>query len=215
MLHAHDRRLDLRVVVWVVGGEERDALSVHRPEPGRSVRDLLADDGRNHQREQPDPEPARERRLVAAAAREARPDAQVGLAGYDRRENRRQLRRVVLSVAVDLDRDVVAVLECEAIARLHRAADTEVEGEAKHVGTAIGSDTRGAVRGAVVDHDDVEARIERAELVDHAADGLFLVQCRNDRDPPQLGDLLEHGVVRGRRHFHELSHRRPPVTAGP
>ena len=37
------------------------------------------------------------------------------------------MARVVLPVAVDLDRDVVAVLERELVAGLHGAADPEVE----------------------------------------------------------------------------------------
>src|SRR5207253_4753867 len=125
---------------------------------------------------QPDSHAAREGRLVAGAAREARADAEVGLPRHNRSENCGQLGRVVLPVAVDLYRDVVAVLEGVAIAGLDGAADTEVEGEAKHMSAAIRGDPGSAVRRAVVDDDDVEAGVESPQLVDHAPDRLFLVQ---------------------------------------
>ena len=51
---------------------------------------------------------------------EPRRGAQVG-------EQLGDVARVVLAVAVDLDRDVVAVLERVQVARLDRAADAEVE----------------------------------------------------------------------------------------
>jgi hypothetical protein len=47
-----------------------------------------------------------------------------------------QLARVVLAVAVDLHGDVVVVLERVDVARLHRAADTQVERHAQHLGPA-------------------------------------------------------------------------------
>jgi hypothetical protein len=39
--------------------------------------------------------------------------------------------RVVLTVAVDLDRDVISVLQGEQVAGLHGAADAEVERQAE------------------------------------------------------------------------------------
>ena len=85
---------------------------------------------REDRREHADAEPARGRGAVGAvdALEEARAGdhvqlrrrAQVG-------EQLGDVARVVLAVAVDLDRDVVAVLERVQVARLDRAADAEVE----------------------------------------------------------------------------------------
>ena len=80
---------------------------------------------------------------------------------------------------------------------------------------------RRAVERAVVDDDDVEPRIERAELVDHAADVLLLVQRGDDRDAAELAQARidvggaavrrsrsrAEGSVRGRR-GHPATRRR-------
>ena len=77
--------------------------------------------------------------------------------------------RVVLAVAVDLHGELVAVLERVAEAGLDGAADAEVERQAEDVRARRGGDRGGAVGRAVVDDDDLEARVEGADLVDHAA----------------------------------------------
>jgi hypothetical protein len=82
------------------------------------------------------------------------------------------------------------VLECEPVAGLHGAADPEVEGQPQDVCAAVGRDAGGAVDGPVVDDDDVEAGIERADLVDDTADRLLLVQRRDDRGALELGELV-------------------------
>ncbi len=92
-----------------------------------------------------------------------------------RREHGSELGRVVLAVAVDAHGEVVAALEGEAEAGLDGAADAEVEREPEHVRALGGRDVGGAVGRAVVDDDDVEARVEGAQLVDHAPHGHLLV----------------------------------------
>ncbi len=95
----------------------------------------------------------------------------------------------MLAVAVDTHRKVVAVLEGEAKAGLHRAADTEVERQPQHARTLAARDPRRPVDGAVVDDDDVQPGIEGAQLVDHASDRVLLVQRGDDRDALQLTEL--------------------------
>src|SRR5512133_4182474 len=107
------------------------------------------------------------------------------------------------------------MLESEAVARLNGAADAEVERETEYMRTLVRGEPSGAICRTVVDHHDVETRVEGADLVDHAAHGLLLVERRDDRDAPQLADPSEHGVARRHRHSRELSHGRPPVIAGP
>ena len=96
----------------------------------------------------------------------------------------------MLAVTVDLDGDVVAVLEREAVAGLNGSADAEIEGETHDVGAAVGRDAGGPVGRAVVHDDNVEAGIESADLVDDAAHGRFLVQRGNDRDALELHQLI-------------------------
>ena len=49
---------------------------------------------------------------------------------------------------------------------------------------AAAAASRGAVRRAVVDHDDVDRRVEGADLLDDRADRSLLVERRHDRDDP-------------------------------
>ena len=126
----HHRRLDLGVVVRVVVGEEADPLRVQGLEAGRRVRDLLPDEQRDEPREEADAGAARERRPVGVARIcEARADDDVGVSAQHGLDQLRQLRRVVLAVAVEPDRELVAVRERVHEAGLDGAADPEVERE--------------------------------------------------------------------------------------
>ena len=68
----------------------------------------LARDPRDDPREDADAEAARRRRAVAAVADEARADDDVGLAREHRRDQARELRGIVLAVAVEPDGELVA-----------------------------------------------------------------------------------------------------------
>ena len=196
MAEHHHGRLDLGVVVRVVAREQRDAAPVQRLEARRRVGDPLAGDARDDPGEQPDPDAPRPRRAVAAfLGGEARADGDVGLAAQHGLEDPRELRRIVLPVAVDADGEVEAVLEGEAEARLHGAADAEVERQPEDDRALRRRDLGRAVDGAVVDDDDDEPGIERAQLVDHARHRQLLVQRGDDRDAAQL---REPGERRGR-----------------
>ena len=209
MAEHHHRRLDLGVVVRVVAGEQRDAAPVQRLEARGRVGDALPDDPRDDPGEQPDPDPPRSRRAVAAflrrrsaSRRRCRPRRAAPARGSAR------AARVVLPVAVDADGDVVAVLVREAEAGLHGAADAEVERQPEDDRALRRRDLGRAVDRAVVDDDDVETGIERAQLVDHARDGLLLVQRRDDGDAAQLREPGESG--RGGRQLDGLRHGPPP-----
>ena len=130
----HQDRLDLRVVVRVVAGEQLDAAAVDHPEAGGRIGDPLPGDRGQDDREDHVAEPPPERDLVAGVAAEAGAVDHVGL-GLRRvqgGEHLRQVLRLVLAVAVDLDGDVVALVQRVLVARLHRAADPEVERMAEH-----------------------------------------------------------------------------------
>ena len=94
--------------------------------------------------------------VVAVPVREPRADHHVGLAALERREQARQLLRVVLAVAVETEDDLVAVLERVLEAGLDRTADAEVEREPDDRSAGRGGDLGGRVGRAVVDHHDVE-----------------------------------------------------------
>jgi hypothetical protein len=87
----------------------------------------------------------------------------------------------VLPVTVEAYRDVVVPGEREAEPRLHSPADADVEGQAQHGGAEPFRDVGGAVGGRVVDHDDVDRGVERADLLHHPADRAGLVERRDDR----------------------------------
>jgi len=77
-------------------------------------------------REQPHPGAAGERRVVAGGAQVARPDHHVVLTARRRRNDRGEIGGIVLSVRVELDRDVVAVRDRVAEAGLQRSAHAEI-----------------------------------------------------------------------------------------
>ena len=87
-----------------------------------------------------------------------------------RLENRVQLARIVLSVAVDLHGDVEAVGERVAVAGLNGAPDAEVERKAKKPGAGGLGDFPGPVVGSVVDYQDLEAGVDASNLLDHPPD---------------------------------------------
>ena len=91
--------------------------------------------------------------------------------------------RVVLAVAVEADGDLVAVLERVLEAGLDGAADAEVERQPDDRRARGGGDLGGRVGRAVVDDDDVEPRIEAAQLPDDRTDRPLLVAGRDDREP--------------------------------
>ena len=74
----------------------------------------------------------RRRRPVAVGAREARADADVGVARHHHVEQRAELGRIVLTVPVDPDRKLVALLRRVAEPGLHGSADPEVERQRDH-----------------------------------------------------------------------------------
>ena len=156
-------------------------------------------DPRDDAGEHPDPDAAGRRGLVAASREEARADREVGLVGDDGRDDGPELGRVVLAVAVEPDRELVAAFPGVAEAGLDGAADPEVEGQLDDVRAGGGGDLGGAVGRAVGDDDDLEVGIERVQLAEQAGQVLLLVVGRDDRDP---ADGRERPCrLRGRGHL--------------
>ena len=83
--------------------------------------------------------------------------------------------RVVLAVAVDLHRHLIAVLARVYVPRLHRAADAEVERQAQHRGARRAGALAGRVGRAVVDHEHVEVGRTAADSRHRRPDGPRLV----------------------------------------
>ena len=156
----HHEALDLWVVAWQIRGEEADRRTVERLEARRGVGQPLMGDPRDDPGEDADAGPAGSRRPVAARGQEARADREVGLARGDRRDDRAELSRVVLAVAVEPHGEVVAPLPREAEAGLDGPADPEVERQPDDVRAGRGRDLGGAVGRAVRDDHDLEAVIE-------------------------------------------------------
>ena len=129
-----------------------------RAEAGCGVGHAHAGDQRDEPCEERDPDAPAERRAIVAAAHEARAHDDVRVAVGQRRDQAVDLLRRVLAVAVDLDRDVVAAFERDHVARLHGAADAEVEGQRDHARAGAHRLGSRPVAGAVVDHDDIGRR---------------------------------------------------------
>ena len=95
-------------------------------------------------------------------------------------EQRVDVARVMLTVAVDLHGDLVAALERIDVAALHRAADAEVERQPQHARAGVRRQRSGRVLRAIVDDQDVEIGRAAPDLADGARDDLTLVVCGND-----------------------------------
>ena len=110
----------------------------------------------------------------------------VGPAREHRLEQPPELARVVLAVPVHLDGDVEVPLERVHVAGLDGAADPEVEGQAQDARSGLGGAGCRGVRGAVVDDDHLELRIEAAQLADDLCDRGLLVVRGHDRNAPRV-----------------------------
>ena len=124
------------------------------------------------------------RLLVAAVSEVARADGDVRLAVEHGRDQRREMRSVVLAVPVEAHGELEVVFQCVAKGGLHRAADAEVVRQREHARALLLGHLGRAITGAVVHDDDLEAGIEGADLVDHARHAALLVVGGNDGDAP-------------------------------
>jgi hypothetical protein len=96
----------------------------------------------------------------------------------------------VLSVAVELDRCVVAVLEGPEIAGLHRPADPEVRGELDDEESELPCDVGRPVGGAFVHQADIRVgRVPMQVLRDRGQAPRLVVRGDDDHDSHRDGNL--------------------------
>ncbi len=203
----HHEPLDLGVVARQVGGEERDRAAVERLEARGRVGEPLVGDPRDDAGEHADPDAPRRRRAVARVADEARADREVGLAGGDRSDELAELGRVVLAVAVEPHRQLVAALPGVAEPGLDGAADPEVEREPDHMRPGRGGEPRRCGRSSRPRRRRPRAR-GRAPSARRAAGRCSAPRCRPARSrcaaprrgarrpPPARPELGRHGLSR-------------------
>src|SRR6478672_11363497 len=103
----------------------------------------------------------------------------------------------MLTVPVAADDEVVAALSRVLEPGLYGAADAEVERQPDDVRTVRRRDLGGAVDGPVRDDDDLQVRGIRAQLLDHGADVVLLVERRHDGDPAKASVLSRHEPPHG------------------
>ena len=102
-------------------------------------------------------------RYVPPGSTNREPMTRSALPGVHRREQRAELRCVVLAVAVEPNRDVVPLVARIAEARLDGAADADVERKPEHGCAVRFGHAGGLVAGRVVHHDDRGRRGRRHE----------------------------------------------------
>src|SRR5207247_2895294 len=140
-----------------------DAAPVERLEARRRVRHALARQGGDQPREEDDPDPPGPGASVSVRpTEEPRADNDVRLVPVDHLEQPRELGGIVLTVAVEADGELVAVLQRELEAGLNGRPNAEVEGQPDDERTRREGSLSGPVGRAVVEHDDVEPRVEDA-----------------------------------------------------
>jgi hypothetical protein len=189
----HQDGLDLRIVVRVVAREQRNRAPVGEPEAGRGIGHPLAHDQRQEPGEDPDASAPRGGRLVAGLLGEAGAEDEVHrVIRSERIGQALDLRGIVLTIPVHLDGEVVPVVVGVAVARLHCAADAEVERHPQDRGPGVLGDRGGGVRGAVVDDEHVELRRVPVQRIDHATHASGLVVGRHDRETAlvQIGESI-------------------------
>ena len=130
---------------------------------------------------------------VGSSDRKREPTAMSASPAIDRGDELLHLAGIVLAVPVEPDGEVEAVLERVAEARLHGAADTEVERQAYDARSGGRRDGRRLVRRAVVHDQHLEVRLQHAHLAHDVRDGVGLVLRRHDREAAQ-----PRGPARGR-----------------
>ena len=128
------------------------------------------------------------------------------------------LARVVLSVAVDLNRNVVTVLEGVAVTGLDSSADPDVEGQPDDGRASTMGDRRGGVTRTVIDDQHREAGIRGADLLNHVGDGMRLVEGGDNRNAANGIESRIRGTRRlgrqePRHRSMSLAARRRPFTA--
>ena len=185
MTNGEHGRLDLGVVVGIVGREERDRLPVDGPEPRCRVGDLGANEQRDDCGEDVDADAPQAGPAVPAARREARADHEVRATLEQRLEQTRDLARIVLPVSVDLDGNLEPVLEGVLVPGLNRSADSDIEGKVHDGNPGRQSNLRRRVGRGVVHHDDLELGLGVPNLLEHRPDRVALVVSRDDRERPE------------------------------
>ena len=120
-------RLDLGIVLWIVRLKQCNALAVDCAKARCRIGDLLTDDRRDEPGEHRNTNAAQRARFEATFFAKTCANHHVGLAVDNRVDDFAHLTRRVLSVGVDLDSDVVAVIPRVLVSRLYGAADTKIE----------------------------------------------------------------------------------------
>lgn len=135
-----------------------------------------------NERENRDSCATRRRRAVVAPLDETRPDDHVAVAFLEAGQQRQDLIGRVLSIAVELHGDVMAVALCEQEAALDRSADAEVEREVEEQRAGAPGDCSRLVRRAVVDDQNIRRGVAVAKAADHRGEIRFLVVRGNDEE---------------------------------
>ena len=162
--------------------EELDGCAVVRAEPRGRVADPATQNDQVDEREHRDSRATRRGRAVVAPFDETRPDDHVAIAFLEAGQQRRDVIRRVLSVAVELHGDVMAVALRKQEAALHGSADAEVEGKIEQPRSGVPGDRSRIVRRAVVDDQDIRRRIAVPKAADHRGEVRFLVVRGNDEE---------------------------------
>jgi len=95
-----------------------------------------------------------------------------------------QVARIMLTVRVDLDDDVVVTPLRKAEPRAHRTPDAQVVGQRQDLCAGPAGDTGGVIGRAVVHHEDVRVRSHLAHFFDDVADRRLFVPRRDDDEQP-------------------------------
>ena len=131
------------------------------------------------------------------AAHEARPDRHLAALALQGVQNRGDVARIVLPVAIHADHILIAKLEREFVAGLHASAQPQMVRQSEHPRAGFFGPRNGRVAGAIVYHQDRHAGQHGLDLGDYATDRAGLA-IGGDEDqqaacPTSQSRYLAHG----------------------
>lgn len=149
---------------------------------GSGIGQIKAGEESQEAAEEADPCPSCESGLEGARRifQETAPDAQIKFFFQDRLYKIADVTRVMLPVAIDLDRNVIIFVTSDLKAGLNRTSNAKIEWECGYQSSGLGGFFFGKVTRTVINDDPVRLREGRSDLSKESGNGTSFIEGRND-----------------------------------
>ena len=184
----HHQRLDFRIFERKTAAEQRERRTIHAHESRRRIAHRLAQNRPQHRPEKYDAQSAQHAAMLSRAVQESRSDHHLAVFALQRRQDLRNVARIVLAVPIHADHVVVAQLIRQPVARLHASAESQMIRQRQNIGARLVRHLARRVRRTVIHYQHRNSRHHLADFADHLAHRALFVECRNQDQ--QLHTLL-------------------------